>query len=232
MIPSYADFGIAEESAYPYLWADCIFAAAPCLGHSGSRLWDHITGQVSIATNYSPSRWTIESGLSTIYFLEATTGGFAFPTFSCEPNTISISIWLQTQFQTANRVALSIGTTGTFFRLFQNTDDSITANWLNSAIVNTASPSPAWGWTHIVAQRSRARSLAQLWINGSLSVSSTNSSTAQTQSVLCIGARRDSGLQSSPFTGAIDDVSIRQRLLDVDEIRLLASQRGIGYTRR
>ncbi len=231
MIPSYADYGIAEDSAYPSLWADCIFATAPCLGHSGSRLWDHITSQVSIATNYLPSRWTIENGLPTIYFLEATSGGFAFPTFACEPNTISISIWLQTQFQTANRIPMSIGTTGLFFRLFQNTNDSITANWMNSTIVQTSS-AYSWGWHHIVAQRSRARGIAQLWIDGVLVASTSNSTTAQNQSVLCIGARRDSGSQVSPFTGAIDDVSIRQRMLDVEEIRLLASQRGIGYTRR
>lgn len=231
MIPSYADFGIAEDSAYPSLWTECIFATAPCLGVTGQRLWDHVTGQVANATNWVPSRWTYDAGLPVVSFFEATTGGFAWPTFTCEPNLISVSLWLQTQFQTANRIPLSIGSTGLSLRIFYNSNDTITANWFNSGIVQTSGVY-SWGWHHIVAQRSRARNVVQLWIDGTLIASGVNSTTSATQTVLCVGARRDSGVQASPYTGAIDDVSIRHRLLDVDEIRLLASQRGIGYTRR
>lgn len=231
MIPSYADCGIAEDSAFPSLWTDCVFATAPCLGVTGQRLWDHVTGQVSNATNWVPSRWTYDGGLPAVSFFEGTTGGFAWPTFTCEPNLISVSLWLQTQFQTANRIPLSIGSTGLSLRIFYNTTDTITANWFNGSIVQT-SAAYLWGWHHVVAQRSRARNIAQLWIDGSLVASTANSTTSATQSVLCIGARRDSGVQTSPFTGAIDDISIRHRFLEADEIRLLASQRGIGYVRR
>lgn len=231
MIPSYADFGIAEDSAYPSLWTECIFATAPCLGVTGQRLWDHVTGQVSLAIGWVASRWSMDEALPVVSFVEATNGGFAWPTFTCEPNFISYSIWLKTTQQTANRVAMSVGTTGVNLRLFYNTNNTFTANWFNSGLVQTSGEYPL-GWHHIVAQRSRARAITQLWIDGELVVQTTNSTSSGTQSVLCLGARRDSGSQSLPFTGAIDDVSIRHRMLDVDEIRLLAAQRGIGYIRR
>jgi len=234
VIPSLADFATHEDSAYSYLWDDCILAVAPGLGVTGSRLWNYVSNDQAIAINWATSRWSYYDGVPAVSFVEATNGGFAWPAFAFDANVLSVSMWLRPEIQTAQRCALSVGSTGLALRILVNTNGTVQANWSTTSIVQTSTSAPSAGtWVHVVAQRNRGSNVVELWINGGNEVRGTSTlSFANAQTVVCIGARRDTGTQTAGYAGAIDDVRIYQRMLSYSEIELLASQRCIGYVRR
>jgi hypothetical protein len=197
-------------------------------------MFDLVSGNQSLFNNYTVSRWSYYDGVPAAVFVENSNGAASWPAFACDTNTLAVSLWMHSGAQTAQRCALSIGSSGLAARVLVNTTGTIGANWSTTTIAQTSSFSDTVGkWTHVVIQRSRAAAFAELWVNGSLDVrTSSTLSQPLPQINMAIGNRRDGTTLTNPYTGAIDDVRIYQRTLSYTEIELLASQRLIGFVRR
>jgi hypothetical protein len=234
-IPSLADYATHEDAIYPELWSDCVFACCPSLGVTGSRLYDLVSGYYSAAANYVASQWIFDRGYYGFDFPSPTNNrSITWLDLSLDLNCVAFSIWVRHLGQASNNCILSIGTSGTAFRIFANSDGTYSANISSGSAVLTSSVIPTSEWVHIVAQRNRSRgNLNELWINGSLAASGTqNIGFANLSPILNIGARRDSSGPTNIFVGQFDDARINQRLFSRDEIKVLSSQRAIAYVGR
>ena len=234
MIPSLADYATFEDSAYPNLWGDCVIARYPGLIGAGARVPDFVNGDTNLITSYVASRW------------EAETGGYRYVQPENTNNTILIAapyidfhlhaycIWVRSTGQTATRHVMSNGAAGVSVRIYITTDGKINVSWANGArILSSTTTDTTNVWRHVVVQRSRGNNVVQLWIDGVMEASSTLTTTVTTlEGPTTIGGRTDGGIVSTPFGGSWDDFRVYHRMLAPDEIKLLASQRGVSYIRR
>lgn len=233
-IPSLADYATHEDAMYPELWSDCVFACCPSLGVTGGRLYDLVSGYYSAAANYVASQWIFDRGYYGFNFASPNNRSVTWFKLSLDLNCVAFSIWVRHDGQAANNCILSVGTSGTAFRILANSNGTYSANVSSGSAVLTSAVIPISEWVHIVAQRNRSRgNVNELWINGSLAASGSQSiSFGNLSPILNIGARRDTSGPVNLFVGQFDDVRINQRLFSRDEIEILASQRAIAYVGR
>jgi Concanavalin A-like lectin/glucanases superfamily len=233
MIPSLADYAMGDDSAYPELWKDCVFATCPSLGITGGKLFNLASGEVASITTYSAARWSSDSGLPHLTFSSATNQSVFWDNFAMDQNSLSVSAWVKASTQTSDTCLLSVGTTGLAFRLIAKTTGVISAQWSTTSIVLDSTSTVTDKWTHVLAQRSRGNGRSDLFINGVREATSTASiSTTALQTVLSLGARRDSGVSVAFFGGSLDDIRVCNSNIGWDGVRLLASQRGVAYISR
>lgn len=236
MIPSLADYATHEDSAHPELWLDCVFASCPSLGCTGPGIVDYFSGETSTIANYNQSRWNYSNGLTSVLYTDNASRASAW-TRSFKMQSFAVVICLKRDTNAAERTALSIGSTGTLFRFLVSTTGVVSANWSSGSVVtSTTTALNTTDWYHIVAQRSRGNgNLSEIYVNGELEATSTASlSLVNAGANVCIGARRDgtSIVAGTPYAGLIDEVRLYERTLSVTEIKMLANQRAVSFTRR
>lgn len=235
MIPTIADYATFEDSAYPELWQDCAIARYPGLIGAGARVPDFANGDSDVIANYVAARWSIEAGGFRYVQPENTNNTLRVTTPYLDLNCASFAIWVRSTGQSVTRNVISVGPTGTSFRLTVLATGAFRSSWNNGQALQTSTTTDTTNiWRHVVVQRSRAANSVQHWIDGVLEVANTYSVTIGSAPLgpTTVGGRTDSGVVSSPFGGSWDDFRVYQRMLSQPEIQLLASQRGVSYVRR
>lgn len=231
MIPSLSDFGTHANSLYPHLWDSCFFAFAPGLGNSSNKAIDWATGTTSVFTNFSASRWGYDSGIP---YLEGgandSTNTRARFNWQSSNNPISLAAWVYWTGQATNAMPLTVGGTDAYLRVTTGTSiPDFSVNNGNGRATGATSVAVN-GWTHLCGVRDSGE--LRLYVNGVLDSTRVYPAGAVfTTDVIGVYSLQDT-TASNYFAGRLDDAFVWSRPLNVDEIKLLSSQRNIAFTRR
>jgi hypothetical protein len=123
---------------------------------------------------------------------------------------------------------------GNRFSILWNSDGTVYASFENGGLNFSYTANNVAGWSHIAVtfdgSIASAGARATIFINGTARSSSSTGGnvTALSSSLGTFALGRDDSSRTS--TGAIDDARVYSRVLTPAEIRLLASQRGIGLS--
>lgn len=244
--PTWSDYGTHDRSAYPELWNGCVYAAAPCLGPTGSKLHD-LSGynRFGTLTNMEPSSdWLLSDSKYALSFDGVDERVVAPYSPELQTPSVTVSCWFYRTSSTANTYGrglvaraesprswlLYIPPTSDAYLHFvpyasASYDDLIVAQY------NTTLPNGIW---HHVVGRVKAGSTAELWINGSLAATAANTTTSiySSNSNIEIGSYA-TGFAGTHFQGYIDDVMVWDRHIHDEHIRTLYRiGRGGAYTPR
>jgi len=232
-----------NQPLYPELWRGCVFAAAPCLGPSGLTLRDNSGfGNHGTLTNMDAGTdWATSQGSWALDF-DGVNDYVAFSNraVSEASSGISVSAWVNHSLTSAvgyvvrkGREVLSsselalglIAVSGSYYAYYRELPSSGRSHRGTVAV-------PSGTWTHISATRVWGATTPNIYVNGALqslvlvdNAAGTYGASPTTQ-ILRIGS---SSNDTEWFSGMISDVAIHKRLLSANEIRLLASRRGIAY---
>jgi hypothetical protein len=226
---------------YPGLWRGCIGAWAPCLGPTGLSLRDWSGfGNHGVLTSgptfaASQCRYALNlDGVNDSVVCRAIT-----------LNNFSVSIWVRHTGANANSDAISnriggaggtapgviIGAAGASGQWWYFVDSGSAymaryASVRTSLFANSIWYHHAMSWNQVSAELTvylnGVNITSSLTAIGSGSVGSVSSSQA-----LTIGARPV--LTDRTLSGELDDIMIHNRVVSANEVKLLASRRGIAY---
>jgi hypothetical protein len=232
---------------YPELWRGCVGAWAPCLGPTGLTLRDN-SRFGNHGTLINGPTWNASGGRHALGFDGVNDQiTFASPGRCAVSGAQSLSLWFNARsIVVANNPQMfNLGLTASPFTgqcllgfNIANAGPTIGTSQLcfidyNASLggVSGSYTTQSFGgrlneWIHVVGQWTGT--IWRTWING---VEDTNAQgtqdapTAQPTGVMTIGSIATSRF----FDGNIDDVGIYNRALSPNEIRLLATRRGIAY---
>lgn len=221
---------------YPSLWSGCLGAWSPCLGPTGQFLRDH-GRKKNIATRSAASPdlvadWYQSEGLysykstGTNPYWEAAPAAND-PLASCGAGEFAIAMWLTYDGTGAYTSLLGNMVTWNPGILLGTVGGNALGWYLGDTTErNTTIPlTPYNTWLHLVVQRSGGT--VSHYLNGAAAGTSfaNSNSIAGTQG-LWIGR---CNAFSRYWTGLLDDIRIYDRALNANEMRLLATRRGIAY---
>jgi len=213
---------------YPSLWKSCVGAWAPCLGATGLTLrdWSGRGNHGTLTNMLADSDWALSGGRYSLDFDGVNdTVAIATPQLS----VWTIAMWIRNNAWTSNLSGffqsgpefgnndgggsaagkLSVGRVGVYNPV------GISATTLSNGV-----------WYHIAASMS-AGLICKLYVNGRQD-SSDLSYVGKNVTLSTTGAI--SGLSGSRvYSGLIDDVMLYSRDLSAQEIRTLATRRGIAF---
>lgn len=220
---------------YPKLWKGCIGAYAPCLGPTGTRLFDwsqyrrHGTltnATVDTAWKTSWNQWCMNADGTNDYVIAT-----GYPT---SMTTVSVSCWTYTPTGTPAFSA-------TLFSLPADSAagdrglDMFYSSGLRTAIYVGGSSffithalDPSAKWHHVCATFDGNAAVAIAYTNGAMS---EYSSSAPSGAITMDGEMNllRTGATGDYWTDYIDDVRIYDRVLSHDEVKTLALRRGVAY---
>jgi len=217
------------QPLHPEVWRGCVGAWAPCLGPTGLSLrdWSGFRNNGTLTNMEAGTDWVQNAGMYALD-LDATNdsvdaGSVGIPIGSAAR---TIALWAYQRTRTKNDALVSIGSSGQQFvfqcgdtALYLFTDAVNAANNLNWPVTPTLNV-----WNHFAFS---LRSNAYVaYLNGVAVLSGTFSVSINTANgSVFIGKRF--GL--STIDGLIDDVRIYNRALHGNEVKRLATRRGIAY---
>jgi hypothetical protein len=231
--PTWSDYATHDESAYPHLWSGCVFAAAPCLGPTGSQLFDVVGGRRGTMTNMDPpTDWIVKSGTYAVSF-DGTDDYISFGSINPGLTNATVSIWVFNRTTATNKRFIDNAYNTGFWI---GTDSLADASKFIGGFVCDAAPYGSSGvglanaWNHIAIRRIGSTSL--IFVNGSSAGSTayTNVATATSSGLLTLGIANN--LTNQQCDCDLDDARIYNRALSDAEIRELAQYRGVAYGRR
>jgi len=224
------------EPLFPELWRGCVGAWNPGLGPTGTRLYDWSAfknhGALLNGATLQPSqgRYSLSLDGSNDYCESADNDVLDMPSSS----RLTISAWVYrtvnvAAFETVVTKRLSNGTFTNYELSFNNTSTGNSkAFGFYSGTTFTVSTVlvPLATWTHIASVSTASGTI--YYANGRAAGTSPNVVGNPNSHPFKIGAV--AGSPETQFLSAnLDDVIIYNRALSPNEIRLLASRRGIAY---
>ncbi len=227
------------QPLYPELWRGCVGAWAPCLGPSGLTLRDWSgRGNHGAMTNMDAAGDWVPSGGRYALDFDGTNDRIAYAYSAAHETTSgagwSVGGWANPRSVTAGTHTLinrnRAGSSARDYILY--TGDAARWSIQNSDTVNfptlNAGVATANVWQHVFATCS-VSGAAVLYVNG-ISVGTTTLRTNITSSpqLLNVGATVEAVTQYF-FNGQLDDIRVYNRPLSGNEVRLLATRRGIAY---
>jgi len=227
------------EPLFPELWRGCVGAWNPGLGPSGLRLydWSPFKNHGTLTNVTASAGWQASQGRYDLLYSSSHVNVPSPRVLALSDLTLSAWIYATSTGTGAFRAVVckkaipdSTGPTN-FWLGLNNTNNTFAFYHYRpgaSDAVFTTYQVPINTWTHIAATV-RGVSLV-LYANGMAVTSATMSFTPvpDTNNVT-IGKYGDSIVEPQFFVGNIADVGIYNRALSPNEIRLLASRRGIAY---
>lgn len=230
LLASWADYGTHDESAYPELWRGCIGAWSMCLGPTGLRLHDlSRCRNWGTLTNMVPGDdWVISGGRYALDFdgtddvIELGSRGGDLT----ENIPFSVSMWALARATGQNDGLISRDQNVPFaFSVRFNGGSAITLLTDGATFIGPTIATNVWFHLAVIL----APSLRRFYLNGLLTHETTAAYTVTANSdVLRIGCDFNPAAGRC-WNGLIDDVRIYNRTLSGNEVRLLASRRGIAY---
>ena len=242
---SWDNYGTHDNSKYPELWADCVRAICPSLGPTGNKLVDLALPGAERGTidGTSTSTWVVNEGkwaydvydnLARTNFTYGVLLGASHITISCwyRPDAFMVYGVLYKESVTgsaSNRIFLATREDGTFGIGGFAPDVGSFQFWKSNQILS------AGKWYHVCGTLSVIGDLGAIYINGipqtlgSTGDFSNQALDASASSVVSMGASNFASPSDFP-DGLIDDLRVYRRVLQPEEIMLLAQERGIAYT--
>jgi hypothetical protein len=214
------------EPLFPELWRGCVGAWNPGLGPTGLTLrdWSLFKNHGTLTNMDAGTDWVASQGRYALEF-DGTNDSVALgyrPVLNLQ-SPLTICCWC---FPTANvsQAVVYSNMTGSFTGCETALTTLIPRFWNGSSWFNATQPLPANTWSHVAWTNNGT--VTQIFINGQLRGSSThNGPTSNTSIPQHIGSRNT----AIPFIGLLDCLELYNRILSPNEIRLLASRRGIAY---
>ena len=230
-LPTVSRWNMYSRSRYPRLWDGCVGAWCPSLGHTGARLHDY--GQrMAWATPsaYGATNWAVERGA---YAYDFQGGQYATTSVDGPTGDKSISLWYRNYFtytggsQYSTILGWGPVSTAAYYFMLHGTDPALGGAAGVGIDVNGNS---AWAavndtlWHHVATTNTGNTHL--IYVDGVLFNTATRTTATVAGSIL-IGA----------ITGGIvasrgiyqDDMRVYSRVLQPEEIRLLARRRAIAF---
>jgi len=220
-----------NELRYPGLWCGCVGAWNPGLGPTGLTLRDNSGfGNHGTLTNMDAAGdWITNGGRYALDF----DGSNDYVDINPGPipsssSALSASLWVN---------VAETGVTQGFFEVNSNQvtsavlllDYTAKDRWrAYVSDVYIAGGTVTVGWHHVVATiaNNTSTSPVQVYVDGSLVIDNTRTTSPPSNTPrIRIGGHAF----VDNFSGQIDDVRVYNRVLSTQEIRLLASRRGIAY---
>jgi hypothetical protein len=220
------------QPLYPSLWKGCVGAWNPGLGPTGSVLYDNSANKnnVNFSSGLSSTVWQKQSGSSVIDYVGTTSQ--TFNTNRLINNAaVTVSLWISRNGSGGGLYAMPIGLTSTGqdgWRFWQSSTEGQYYWSINSyntvGHLITLPILTDRKFTHWVGMFDGTKSSA--YVDGLFIEEKTPGvSLSWTGATGAIYNR--SGW--SAFSGSLTDVQIYNRALSPDEIRTLATRRGIAY---
>jgi len=216
------------QPLYPSLWTGCVGAWNPGLGPSGLTLRDQsrfsrhgtLTNGPTFAADQG--RYAMNFDGTDDYVAAGTmatnlSGSFMFSAW-INPTGTELRAAVVSEVSSYSNYWAFLGPDGTGnfqFALYDGTNNP------------RATSAYSTGWQHFAGVRNTSADTVELWVNGKLV-----SSIADTTTSVPVYAALNIGRQitvNRPFAGLIDDARIYNRALSPNEIRTLATRRGISY---
>lgn len=221
------------QPLYPSLRRGCVGAWAPCLGPTGLTLRDWSGyGSHGTLTNMDPASDWVPSGGRYALDFDGTndysvSSSLGIPSGSAK-KTVGFWVYQRTRASGVNSAIVELATAGSTFTIQSVLIGGVTYVCTDSVAYNmtaTGSEIPSLNaWNYMLFSFNGAS--LEYWLNGVFIKTMAWPSSA---AVTAIQIGRRSGAAVGYFDGLIDDVCIYNRVISPQEIRLLASRRGIAY---
>jgi hypothetical protein len=138
--------------------------------------------------------------------------------------SLSISAWISVASASGVGVIVEKRPTNSAWMLFLNAD---AINLRGASVTAVGASFTMLGqWVHVMA--TITGTTGQIWLNGVLAATGSVTAIANTTGNVTIGRYLDSG-GGGTLNGTLSELQIYSRVLSPQEIRLLASRRGIAY---
>jgi hypothetical protein len=218
---------------YPELWRGCAFAAAPMLGPTGLTLrdWSGQRNHGTLTNMDAAGDWVASSGRYALDF--DGTNDYSVSEARGIPSSTdrkAVCFWMYQRTRTSgnNSAVVELAAAGSTFTLQSALitgtvyvcTDSVAFN-----LIATGAEIPSLNvWNHICFTYNGT--FLEYWLNGAY-IKATSWPGSATITSIQIG-RRSVGAVGY-FDGQIDDVRVYNRVPSAQEIRTLATRRGIAY---
>lgn len=234
---AYADYGVRDEALHSHLWRECVFAISTSYRHSPDRMMNHASGSWRPASNNTAAKWSLLDGYpaarhqasANLIFLDDK------PTF--QANACTMSLWARWLGTSGTKyTAMILGNSGSASSTRLGVDTS--GNWefyfrdATTLVSATSVAAASDTWVHLCATRSRANNIAEFFIDGVKYGEYSGTTTGSEYGAIRVGIGLTSTSVSDSWDGYLDGAMWHNRVLSLDEIQLLASDRLIAYQRR
>ena len=227
------------QPLYPELWRGCVGAWNPGLGVSGLSLrdWSGFGNHGTLTNMDAGSDWVTSGGCYALDF----DGSNDHVTMG---NTTAFNIgapfslvaWVRHTMAAASNIISKQQNSSPFTGMGLGTSSAGRFEFFLFSSAGIIVRSPAGHndgiWRHVVCTYSGGTSVAsqQIFVDG-VSQSLTTVQNSAPASVITSSALQISGRDggNNPFLGQVDDARIYNRVLTPNEIRILATRRGIAY---
>ena len=220
---------------YPSLWDGCVGAWAPSLGQTGGRLFDHSVYQNhGTLTNMDPaSDWVVSGGKGALDF--DGTDDYVEAALPVPPisTPITISCWVSPVILpygdgSGNKVIVSLGGASQSMAIYtSHTTPFYNGSFTtgpNFEVVTMLTKPQIGSWYHLCMMAGAGTIFG--YVDGVLQGTAFTATNTLANGTLWIGK----GLTSSQYsTSLVDDIRIYHRHLTPNEIKLLATRRGIAF---
>jgi hypothetical protein len=227
------------QPLYPKLWRGCVGAWAPCLGPTGLTLrdWSGRANHGTLTNMDAGTDWVTSQGRYALDF-DAVNDLVQANAAVITSGQVSACGWVNRRSgapSNNNGNVIKMGTldgdANSTFALYWNSIQGWTwfvVNAANSlAILRSTQAFPENTWIHFAGVATTSN--MQIFLNG-VSVASGSSVAVKSSShSINLGGGILSGAQNAVFNGLQSDYAVYNRALSPNEIRLLASRRGIAY---
>ena len=233
-------YPLIGDPAYPELWRGCVGAWAPCLGPTGLTLrdWSGFQSHGTLTNMDVGSDWVSSFGRYALDF-DGSNDWVTSPSVGVNTTSRSASFWFRTTRSVVGGNYMCVlgwgaGSTGAAFYVYVGTDaaagtDTLGVTQFGDSIGGGSLAVNTGLWTHGAV--TNVGTTWTVFVNG-LQVGQKSMTTAPASgNTVSIGRWPFSTPVSTNanFDGQLDDIRIFNRVLSVNEIRILSSRRGIAY---
>ena len=214
------------EPLFPELWRGCVVAWNPCLGPTGLTLvdWSKFGNHGTLTNMVAGDDWVASFGRYTLDFdgVGDRVSVTSSAAFAHGTEDFSYAIWMYPRQIASNN------------RLFSFTDDKLNVDlgifgsgsisYYNGAVSTASSTGvvAANQWQHVTMMR--IAGVVRVFINATEVITHANVVSVSGSRTFHLG-----GFPSQNFNGLLATTMIYARSMSLNEIRLLASRRGIAY---
>ena len=214
------------EPLYPELWRGCVFAAAPCLGPTGTRVFDHGAKKCHADVAGTGTSFVNSSGR---YGLSFNGSGRAVSSGTLQNNIgtgdFAFASWVNRDTASSGwTIACALGS-GPVIGFYLDTNTTRFGVWSGAPSTSTATIAKGV-WNHICA--TRIAGTLYFYLNGIPAGSNAYTFSLPSDPVVIIGSAQSTS-QADVMRGNLDDLRIYNRGLSVQEVKSLSSRRGIAY---
>jgi hypothetical protein len=217
---------------YPELWRGCVGAWAPCLGPTGLALrdWSGYGQHGAINNTTAAAVWTPNGGKYALTF-DGSDDEVAVPDNAAhKPTSFTVCCWVRCTSNTAGYLLFKQNSRNTVYEAYGLVNDSgilatvIASSGGTQGVITVARSLNVW--YHLTATFRQPN--LTLFLDGrQVGTATHNFAVDYGTKPFTLG--RTTGSPSFPFAGQVDDPRIYDRVLTANEIRVLASRRGIAY---